>query len=209
VKCLNIHVLSACALLLSCGQRHTATIPASAPGQIARFEPFVDLEPGWRIRAVVPLGQSGRMAKPELKEERSEGNTITLRTGKDFAGYETQFYRVTRGAFGGLHLHFETATITRDQQTRTERQPTLDLFPARRAAQLRLLFLERASSRDHDMAVLAARNRGELVELTRKVQADPGACREPAGAQCFWIPAGVAVRAERLDPKSREWTPVL
>jgi hypothetical protein len=63
---------------------------------------------------------------------------------------------------------------------------------------VRLLYMQKVSQADHNMAVLAATDRQRLQALTQRVQAAPEAeCRGNRNEYCEWIPAGVAVRAER------------
>ena len=56
------------------------------------------------------------------------------------------------------------------------------------------------------MAVLAAVDSPRLAALTRRVQAAPSTeCRVSRNEYCEWIPAGVAVRAEK--PRGADWVP--
>jgi len=45
----------------------------------------VDLQAGWRIRAVTPILKSGKY-KPELKETAVAGSGVELSAGDDFIG---------------------------------------------------------------------------------------------------------------------------
>ena len=62
----------------------------------------------------------------------------------------------------------------------------------RKARFLRLVFLTRSSSADHDMAVLTARRFADLEPRTAALKQDPEHGCTPAH-ECSWIPAGIAV----------------
>lgn len=76
-----------------------------------------------------------------------------------------------------------------------------------RMRNVRLLFMQMASDADHAMAVLAADGPERLQSLTQRVQDSPVAgCHGGRRDHCEWIPAGVAVVAEK--PGSAGWAPV-
>src|SRR5437764_528004 len=54
-----------------------------------------DLQPGWRIRVVIPLTKSGKY-KVETSTTQTSGNTIELKASDDLLGYEEDFYEVNR-----------------------------------------------------------------------------------------------------------------
>jgi hypothetical protein len=75
---------------------------------------------------------------------------------------------------------------------------------------LRLLYLQRASEADHNMAALGADRKDRLEALTRRVQTDPTACLGNVQPEvCLWIPVGIAVRPEMVNmvDGTKEWTP--
>ncbi len=173
-----------------------AKVAAKAPKPLAGA--FVDLEPGWRLRVITPLiAGGGYVVKTAPAAE--QGNTITMRAGQDFLGYETAYYEVREG----LKVRFATAELTRDGHTASQTKALHPLFSMRRGMKhMRLVFLERGSDTSHDMAVITARDRLELDARTVRLQASPS-----TGCQggCEWVPAGIAVRPEMQ--KAGEWVP--
>jgi hypothetical protein len=72
----------------------------------------------------------------------------------------------------------------------------------------RLIYLTRLSKSDHNMAVLAALNVPALESLTRAIDANSEqGCVSTGDAFCAWVPAGVAVVAERMTTTGT-WEPV-
>jgi hypothetical protein len=182
--------------LAAAGCRH-GKAPATTAAPRPNPSVYVDLQPGWRLRVITPLLAGGGY---QVKGRQSqEGNTITLETRNDFLGFETAYYTI--GA--GLKVEFANAEVTRDGQTAPQAKPVHPLFAMRRGMKLmRLVFLERGSSATHDMAVLTARNLATLEDLTAKVRAQPA---QGCNANCEWVPAGIAVRAEKR--KDGIWVP--
>jgi hypothetical protein len=170
---------------------------------------YVDLRAGWRLRVVTPLLKSGGY-RIRAAEQQTSGSIVTISAGDELLGYETAFYAVEpRGA--GVRVRFLSAELTKGDETIQQRRPIERLFRLpRRARHVRLVFLRRLSNADHDMAVVAARDRAVLDARTRDVQADPGhACTESGPAHCSWIPAGIAVRPEMPASPGNEdaWVP--
>ena len=166
---------------------------APAPGT------YIDLEPGWRVRAVTPILKSGKY----LLESgaKIDGKTVTIDTGGDFLGYEIAYYAVQARRGGGVRIGFTTAEATRNSVTSSQPKSIAPLFQLPRSARyVRLIYLIRVSQVDHDMAVVAARDIGRLNALTLRVQANPGqACANgPDGRDdfCSWVPAGIAVQPQ-------------
>lgn len=182
--------------LVSCAsQRKTATSP-QAPATLQTTH--LDLQEGWRVRVVTPLlAGGGYQVKTSAAEEK--GNHVTLRASQDFLGYETSYYAVQ----GKGRVRFTQAETMRDGQSTPQPKPVHPLFQKQHGGRLvRLLFLERASTSEHNMAILSARNLKSLEQRTARVRQDPtGACQQG----CEWVPAGIAVRAERL--KDGSWVP--
>jgi hypothetical protein len=150
---------------------------------------FLDLQPGWRLRTVTPIPKSGGFRLPE--PSAPQGSAITVDAQGEFLGMETAFYEVGRDM--RITLASVEAAIDGKTELRTKPLATLVGLPED-ARHLRLVYLTRSSEADHDMAIAAGRTPGELNELTRGIQADPGsACKSTA--YCAWIPAGIAVVA--------------
>lgn len=168
---------------------------------------YLDLQPGWRLRVVTPLLRSGGYRlTPNVQQTGT--NMMTLSAGKDFMGYETSFYLVRKKQWAGLGIQFLSAETTRNGVTRAEPNPTVKLFQLpRRRRYIRLIYLRRVSQSDHDMAVLAADNAEVLAEATKQVETDAAACHDSKELSCSWIPASIAVIAERPQDVngSKEW----
>jgi hypothetical protein len=191
--------IGACALALvfsaGCG---THRVSGSKPDvNLATPVSFVDLQPGWRLRVITPLLASGKRRIENGKQEAS-GSTFTIRSDEEFLGYETDYYEVV-GSGRGVTIQFRSAEVRKgDVVTRPER-PTTDYFKeAQHSRHVRLVFLQRASSADHNMAVISSKRTGLLEKLTEMVETDPETCDVQARGTCFWIPAGIAVRPELM-----------
>ena len=188
-------------LLASCAARNPRTplnaakAPASTP--VPQPGSYIDLQPQWRLRVVIPMLKSGRYVLGTLGTE-TDGNTVTVDTGGDFLGYEIAYYAVQPRRGGGVRIEFTAAEATRNGVTAPRTKSIAPLFKLPRGARyVRLIYLIRVSQVDHDMAVVAARDIGSLNALTLRVQSNPGeACRDGRDGSCSWIPQGIAVRPE-------------
>lgn len=191
-------------LLAGCAKRHPAPPP---PAPVLRGPSFAELEAGWRVRVVTPLLKSGGFLL-KATEQQEEGNTITLRAGDEFQGYETAIYGVGAHKKGGVQIALTEVTLNRNGQlTHPAKSFAPRLRQPARLRHVRLLYMLKVSDADHNMAVLAAADSARLAALTQSVQAAPAtACRVSRNEYCEWIPAGVAVRAER--PRGADWVPV-
>ncbi|HEX4166557.1 MAG TPA: hypothetical protein VHZ55_13905 [Bryobacteraceae bacterium] len=173
---------------------------------------YLDLQAGWRLRAIVPLTKSGGLGSAiESATGDSDTKTVTAIAKHDFVGYDTQLYSIHK-RIAGVKIRLESSTSTINGKNFVEPQPAVDLFRMPRfAKRVRLVFLQRVSSADHNMAVLGAKDLSSLNRLTTKLEASPQACVTSRREYCFWIPAGIAVRAERqATPGADEsdWVPV-
>ena len=191
----------------NCIRRPVSTAVPSEIGQAS----YVDLQPGWRLRAIVPLWKSAASGSQagEVVASSSLDHSMTVRASTDFAGYETQYYALRRN-HGGVRIRFDSATATRNGGAFTEEHPTIELFrlPSN-ARYVRLVYLLRESQSDHNMAVVGANSRELLAAQTRLIEADAAACRVSPDSSCSWIPAGIAVRPERSQRVLGviEWVP--
>ncbi len=180
-------------VLAGCAKR---PLPAPAPvaGRAVSGPRYVDLEPGGRVTVVTPILKSGKFLLP-AGEAKEEGNTITLRVGDEFQGYETAVYLVGEGSRITVG---EVKVNKGGVETAVAKPFAPRLRVPGRMRRVRLLFTLRVSDAEHNMAVLAARDIKRLAALTERVEADPaGACRTTRDAYCEWVPAGVAVRPGR------------
>jgi hypothetical protein len=215
---------ASCLLLLTAlgACRKDVHLPAPAPQSSWNW---IDLEPGWRIRVITPIQKSGSyivryapnkggsLSKVTAAVRSPSDLTldITVTADDDLLGYETSFYLVTAHPRGGVTIAFQSAIATIGDSSTSRSQPVQPLFKLPRwARSVRLLHMVRASSADHNAAILAARNVSELDRLTALVEANPSACRDYQNSTCQWIPAGVAVRPERfaVERGVEQWVPV-
>jgi hypothetical protein len=142
--------------------------------------------------------------------EQIAGNTVTLFAGNDFLGYETAYYAVAKRKLRGVRIALSSAETTKDGSTTPQAAPVAHLFQLpSNARYVRLLYLQRMSEADHNMAVLASNRMSHLQSLTAQVEADPSACIGHDSNFCSWIPAGIAVRPEspQLINGVTQWTP--
>lgn len=197
-------LLVAAVLLAGCAKRPPAPPP---PAPILRGPSFAELAAGWRVRVITPLLKSGGFLL-KATEQQEEGNTITLRAGEEFQGYETAIYGVGAHKKGGVQIALTEVTLYRNGQlTHPAKSFAPRLRQPARLRHVRLLYMLKVSDADHNMAVLAAADSARLAALTQRVQAEPAtACGVSRNEYCEWIPAGVAVRAER--PRGADWVPV-
>ncbi len=167
---------------------------------------YIDLQPGWRLRVVTPILKSGGY-RLHAASQRVDGNAITVSAGDDFVGYETAYYAINGRRRAGVSVRFQSAEITKASQANPQSRAMVPLFQLPRwATHVRLIYLERVSRADHDMAVAAAKDATSLETFTRAVQANPtDACRAGRRTYCSWIPAGIAIRPEL--PKNGQWVP--
>jgi hypothetical protein len=170
---------------------------------------YIDLQRGWRLRVVTPLLKSGGYL-PNSIGEQIAGNTITLRAGADLLGYETAYYAVKARDRTGARVLFSSAEITKDGLVTPQPRPVAGLFQLPRWVKfVRLVYLQRASQADHNMAILASNRIDTLARLTGQVEANPAACKTYGSDFCSWIPVGIAVRPEvqRVVQGVKEWVP--
>ena len=191
---------------VACLRHVPATGPITAPVAIRTY---VDLRPGWRIRVVTPILRSGKYV-PEFKETSPSAGPTELAAGDDFIGYETSYYRVLPGTQSGVSIEFMSSTLTLGGKETQKPRPVLQLFQMPKTARfVRLVFLTRVSDADHNQAILAAAELADLDRMTEEVESDPvTTCQSRESRYCEWVPEGIAVRAEKVDPANRkDWIP--
>lgn len=182
---------------------------AAAPGTLREPETFLDLEEGWRLRAVMGLLRDGSVGGAGVGVVKQEGLSLTVQARADLVGFATDFYRVS----AGMRIEFLSGERVAEGKSTAAVRPALDLFAVPQGLKrLRLLYLLEASQQgrqvDHSMALLAAADSAALEALTRRVQADPlGGCRIASREYCEWVPAGVALRAEKPSAGAEQWVP--
>ncbi len=156
---------------------------------------YEDLRPGEMLRVVIPLLKSAG-ARPMLQSEEMEGATISF-SAPDLIGYQTVRYAVNARRGGRVQLSFESAELTKNGASTLIPEPAALPFPLPRKAEvIRLIYLQRLSDSDHNMAIAASRRKDDLNTLTMQIRKDPKACMTTKEVSCSWIPAGLAVRPE-------------
>ena len=188
-------------LAFSACVRHKTLVRSPAGGVSPDTAAFIDLQPDWRVRVVMPLTKSGTYLVNPTREQKaaaaSGGLDMTLSANRDFIGYQTSFYSVQSRVGTGVRIRFVSAEDTKKGVTVPQARPRLMLFALpRRAKYVRLVYLARASRADHDMAIVAASARDLLESFTRNVQANPRTCVNSEHTFCSWVPAGIAVQPE-------------
>ena len=193
----------ACGVLNGCVNHQRSPGPATISNLT-----YIDVQPGWRILVVAPLLKSGGY-NMQLGATENHSGTMVLKAGKDFEGYDTDYYEA-RPTDGLLKIRFRFGEVRRNDGSRDKTShPLVQLFNSSNDKQfVRLLFLTRSSDRDHDQAILTASSPEQLDRLTNEVQSSPvDNCKSQSESGCVWVPAGVAVRPEKK--RGREWVPAL
>ncbi|MBI2688719.1 MAG: hypothetical protein HYX27_20650 [Acidobacteria bacterium] len=190
-------------VMAGCAHKARAPLP---PAPTFRGPSFVELQPGWRVRVITPVLKSGGFIL-KTEEQQEQGNTITLRMGDEFLGYETAIYSVGKHKRGGVEIALTEVAMNRSGQlTHAAKSIAPRIRKPDRLRHVRLLYTLRVSDADHNMAVLAAADSQRLAALTQRVQASPAtACVNNRNEYCEWVPAGVAMRAEK--PNGTGWAP--
>jgi hypothetical protein len=187
----------ACFLVFLAGCANKAHPPVAATPAVkwpVKSPDFVDVLPNWQVREITPIFTSGGFVAKGT--EIREGNTITI-SDTDFEGYETTMYSLQPRPEGGVDAKLESVETNKAGQIMKEIKPRVLLFQfPRRVRYIRLLYLLRVSTADHNMAILGSNDVDQLNELTKQVQADPtGGCKDLRRAYCRWLPQGIAVTA--------------
>jgi hypothetical protein len=172
---------------------------------------YIDLRAGWRVRVVVPILRSGGYIVP--MKTRQEGKSVSVYTGTDFIGYETDDYVVRALRNGvGVRIVFKRAASTIEGKTSKRAVPSLQLFNFSSELQLvRIVYLIRESRSDHDMVILAAADAGVLRKSTEgTISGAAGECNSESRLFCVQIPSGIGLSLERESRANgqKEWVPV-
>ena len=159
---------------------------------------YADMQPGWSIQVVTPVLKSGGY-KPQLREGPRKDGGATFTTNDDFVGFETSYYSVKARNGGGVRIEFISAWVTKQSRTTRRPYPLIRMFEFPASSRLvRLLYTIRVSRADHNMAIVAASNVGELDALTERVRMNPEeACQVDLTSSCKWVPDGIGVQIER------------
>jgi hypothetical protein len=171
-------------------------VPLSTAANIPQPQnSYVDLEPGWKLRIVVPLLKSGHYL-PASADQTSTGSTSSL-SSADLIGYTTSYYAITGKKKGSVRLKLLSTEETKEGKTAivTDNRPLPFELP-QRSVHLRLIYLLRASRADHNMAIVGSKRLEALDVFTHRLQENPNGCSSDDEIFCSWIPVGVAVRPE-------------
>jgi hypothetical protein len=173
---------------------------------------FIDLQPGWRVKAFTPILKSGGYL-PAFVEQRQPGNNVRLAVPAEVVGYETSYYVVERredqsrqdheATEQAVKVELNSVLLTKDGKTSRQHRPALALFDLPDTTRfVRLLYLVRVSGADHDMAIVGAATPGALEELTTAIERNPAEnCAIGGLGYCKWVPKGIGVQIESLDTK--------
>jgi hypothetical protein len=186
-------------LVTSAGcSRKIVSVPVAS--NIAKPDDYMDLEPEWKLRIVVPLLKSGGF-RPAVSGQQTDGNTISM-SAEDLLGYEVFHYVANGKSASRVRLVFVSAEATRDGKTVPEAHaPALPFALPQRREHIRLVYLVRVSQADHNMAIVAAKRLDALTAFTKRLRENPGVCAEKEeDIFCSWVPAGIAVRPESRMP---------
>jgi hypothetical protein len=175
-------------------------VPMPTASNIAKPDDYLDLEPEWKLRIVVPLVKSGGF-RPAVTAQQTDGSTISM-SAADLLGYEVSHYVVNGKDGGRVRLTFVSAEATREGKTVPETHaPALPFSLPERREHIRLVYLVRVSQVDHNMAVVAAKRLDALNAFTKRLRENPSVCAEKEeDIFCSWVPAGIAVRPESRMP---------
>jgi len=174
---------------------HKQVAVQTPPGMVKTDNSFVDLQPGWTVRVVLPLLKPGASTMA-LQQGEAAGNTVTLKAD-NLEGYATVRYSVSGTKIDRVRLQWLSAEESRNGQARslTQAPPLPFQFPGR-AARVRLIYLVRVSEADHNMAIAAAKRLETLNAFTAQLRRDPAVCGTTRDVFCSWVPSGIAVRPE-------------
>lgn len=179
--------------LSACGRRevHVPVIPSDNPGP----PDYADLRAGDMLRIVLPVLKPGNKS-PVLKSEPEDGTTISL-SASNLIGYKTVIYSINGKRSGRVQLKFASAELTQNGiRHALPEPPRLPFSLPQKSEYIRLLYLQRLSASDHNMAIIASKRMNDLVRLTMQILKNSEACAIAKQASCSWVPVGVAVRPE-------------
>jgi hypothetical protein len=180
---------------LGCVRKSVIVGAANTPPKDNSYE---DLAPGWRLRILIPLLNSGGYSAT-MDSGREVGGT-TLLSAANLAGYEVSYYSIEKRAGGKVHLRFESAEVTKNGETKQEKaEPKLPFALPTKNQHIRLIFLVRQSVADHNMAISASESVDALNAFMSRLKNDPDACKPEGEVFCSWVPEGIAARPEPLS----------
>jgi hypothetical protein len=156
---------------------------------------FLEIQAGTRLRVITPILKSGGYVTKLT--EITPGNPRNLRVGDDYIGYADDYY-VARRHGSGVRIEFQSADTVKQGRSSPQSHPTLELF--RLSPQMRfvrIVYIARVSSADHNMAIVAADNEAAVEASTKNLRTDPNAgCQRGQHSSCLWVPVGVGIQPE-------------
>lgn len=172
-------------------QRGRVTQPRTLSGD----QSFFHVQPGDQFCMVIPITKSGT-SLPQYDVLSQQGTTITL-SAKDLLGYETAHYQAFGGRNGKVKIRWISAEESREGKKTANATPTpLPFQLPKKAMYLRLIYLIRASTANHNMAIAGADKQERLESFTAELRRDPGICERANNAVCIWVPSSIAVRPD-------------
>lgn len=190
----QISLVAGCLLLTACPHKSLVQ-PTPSIHNLGETD-YVDLQIGWRIRVITPVMSSGGYIVPMTA--KVEGNAITVTTGKEFLGYQTDFYDVRSSSDGMMKVKFIYGEAVVQGKKTKRAQPALQLPPQTLdKGFFRLVYLTRVSQHDHDMVLLASTHKDSLHDLTNSIVANVlNNCGVSKDSSCTEIPKGVGFIVE-------------
>jgi hypothetical protein len=110
-KCLCVGAFAGL-VLVSCAVRSSNNAPSKLTSSTGTYG-YVDLQPGWRVRAVTPITKSGTSTFTTESVEAG-GSSLSMKASQDFVGYEISYYAVNTRPGGGVSIHFSSAEIKKE-----------------------------------------------------------------------------------------------
>jgi hypothetical protein len=157
----------------------------------------VDLRGGWRVRTVVPILRHGGFVVP-MTDQKIEGRTISAKASGEFIGYETSYYDVKGSEDNAVSLRLRVTKLHEEGHVVRRAEPSYKVFTSQPGNRyIRLMYLLREGSADHDMAILEARDTTGLEQMTDRIRLYGNrACLSSSIQSCTLIPVGVSVVPE-------------
>lgn len=186
------------AALLTCASGCTRKV-SSVPSAPEVNNAYFDLTPGWLIRVVVPLVKNGSYRiVTNCRQESGE----SVCSAPDLIGYQVLYYSAFPAGNGRVKLKPVTSgTNIGGQFTKAPVSIQLPFSIPTKSRLVRLVYLIRSSTADHDMALISARDRVALDNFTEQLERRPTACEQATKVECAWIPRGISFRPEsRYEP---------
>lgn len=162
---------------------------------------YVDLQPGYRLRIISPIRESGNEAAPiieesgELKQTPDGKFSIDLRASSDLIGVEEAWYTIEKrkSRAGNELLPVHAVTRIDDRTDKTSKSRFRYFKFDSEVVIFRLFFLAWDGGENRKTMLLGGKNETALDLETQRLNRDPDACTAMQNqVQCFMVPEGVA-----------------